>query len=144
MPTAWLVRSATSTCTKRADSRLVHDALHDGLTGLPNQAMFIEHANRALAQRRRGDLTQIAILAINLSASAWSTTATGTSWATNCCAGSVPTSRLLMRDGDVCARGGVTSSRCCSTVWKSSIDALRICEQLDALPAFAPDDDGQR
>ena len=30
-----------------------------------NRAMFIEHANRALAQRRRGNLRELAVLAIN-------------------------------------------------------------------------------
>ncbi len=33
-------------------TRLAHARLHDALTGLPTRALFIEHAERAMAQRR--------------------------------------------------------------------------------------------
>ena len=51
---------------KRAEQQLQHDALHDGLTGLPNQALFIEHLRQALAQRDRDANFQFAVLALNL------------------------------------------------------------------------------
>ena len=51
---------------KRAEQQLQHDALHDGLTGLPNQALFIEHLRQALAQRARDANFQFAVLALNL------------------------------------------------------------------------------
>jgi diguanylate cyclase (GGDEF)-like protein/PAS domain S-box-containing protein len=52
---------------KRAEQQLLHDALHDDLTGLPNQALFIEHLRQALAQRGRGEGGhRFAVLAVNL------------------------------------------------------------------------------
>ncbi|HEY6119030.1 MAG TPA: EAL domain-containing protein [Pyrinomonadaceae bacterium] len=35
---------------KRAEERLVHDAFHDALTGLPNRVMFMDHLKRSLGQ----------------------------------------------------------------------------------------------
>ena len=51
---------------KRAEQQLQHDAMHDGLTGLPNQALFIEHLRQALAQRERDPNFHFAVLALNL------------------------------------------------------------------------------
>ncbi|THF65405.1 EAL domain-containing protein [Pseudothauera rhizosphaerae] len=51
---------------RQAQQRLLHDALHDGLTGLPNRALFIEHLNSALGQQRRNDDFRFAVLTINL------------------------------------------------------------------------------
>jgi diguanylate cyclase (GGDEF)-like protein/PAS domain S-box-containing protein len=33
---------------KRAEEQLIHNALHDALTGLPNRALFLEHLRRAI------------------------------------------------------------------------------------------------
>ncbi|MDR1854260.1 MAG: EAL domain-containing protein [Azoarcus sp.] len=51
---------------KRAEQQLLHDAMHDSLTGLPNQALFIEHLRQAFAQRSRDPNFRFAVLAINL------------------------------------------------------------------------------
>jgi len=41
---------------KRAEEKLLHDALHDGLTGLPNRALFMDRVGQAMAfQARRSD-----------------------------------------------------------------------------------------
>ena len=50
---------------KEAETRLAHLALHDHLTGLPNRALFIDRATRALELgRRRG--TGVAMLFLDL------------------------------------------------------------------------------
>jgi len=42
---------------KAAEERLLHDALHDALTGLPNRALMIDHLKLAIARtKRRSDL----------------------------------------------------------------------------------------
>ncbi len=38
---------------KRAEERLVHDALHDALTGLPNRVLFMDHLKHAVERARR-------------------------------------------------------------------------------------------
>ncbi|BAL26166.1 EAL domain-containing protein [Azoarcus sp. KH32C] len=51
---------------KLAEMRLQYDALHDGLTSLPNRALFLEHVRSALAQQQHADSQNFAVLAINL------------------------------------------------------------------------------
>lgn len=38
---------------KRAEEQLIHNALHDALTGLPNRALFLEHLRRAIGHSPR-------------------------------------------------------------------------------------------
>ena len=51
---------------KRVEQQLHHDAMHDIVTGLPNQPLFIEHLQHALAQRERDLHFRFAVLALNL------------------------------------------------------------------------------
>jgi diguanylate cyclase (GGDEF)-like protein/PAS domain S-box-containing protein len=50
---------------KRLEEQLMHDALHDPLTGLANRTLFRDHVERALAGRRRRR-TKVAILFLDL------------------------------------------------------------------------------
>ena len=49
-----------------AQSQLVHDALHDALTGLPNRTLLMERIHQALKRRRQESEAFIAILFIDL------------------------------------------------------------------------------
>jgi diguanylate cyclase (GGDEF)-like protein/PAS domain S-box-containing protein len=51
---------------KLAEAQLVHDALYDSLTGLPNRALFVEHLRSALGQQQRAPQHLFAVLAINI------------------------------------------------------------------------------
>ena len=51
---------------KRAEEQLLHDALHDGLTGLANRALFVEHLQKALSQAARKDGNLFAVLHVNI------------------------------------------------------------------------------
>ncbi len=54
-----------TTDQKRLEERLVHDALHDPLTGLANRVLFRDHVERALAARRRRG-ANVAVLFLDL------------------------------------------------------------------------------
>ncbi|MCL4836627.1 MAG: EAL domain-containing protein [Thermoanaerobaculia bacterium] len=51
---------------KAAERQLLHDALHDGLTGLANRTLFLDRLSVALAARRRGEPAPFAVLFLDL------------------------------------------------------------------------------
>jgi diguanylate cyclase (GGDEF)-like protein/PAS domain S-box-containing protein len=51
---------------KRAEERLVHDALHDALTGLANRALFLDRLERVLTRARRRKDYNWAVLFLDL------------------------------------------------------------------------------
>ncbi|MFL5776497.1 MAG: diguanylate cyclase domain-containing protein, partial [Chloroflexota bacterium] len=54
-----------TTDRKRLESRLIHDALHDPLTGLANRVLVRDHLERALARHRRSP-GSVALLFVDL------------------------------------------------------------------------------
>jgi PAS domain S-box-containing protein/diguanylate cyclase (GGDEF)-like protein len=50
---------------KEAEARLSYDALHDPLTGLPNQVLLLDRVARALTRARRSG-TKVAVLSVEL------------------------------------------------------------------------------
>ena len=54
------------TARKRAEEQLVHDASHDGLTGLPNRALFRERASLAIRRFHRDGRRGSAIMFLDL------------------------------------------------------------------------------
>ncbi|PYT02228.1 MAG: PAS domain S-box protein [Acidobacteria bacterium] len=51
---------------KASEERIIHEAFHDLLTGLPNRALFIEHLNKAIAHAERHDNKLYALLFLDL------------------------------------------------------------------------------
>ena len=51
---------------KRAEERLLHDAFHDALTGLPNRALFMDHLKLTIARAKRRDEQMFAVLFLDL------------------------------------------------------------------------------
>ncbi|HEV2147221.1 MAG TPA: EAL domain-containing protein [Longimicrobiaceae bacterium] len=51
---------------KRVEERLLHDALHDALTGLPNRPFFMERLGQAMARATRRAADSIAVLFMDL------------------------------------------------------------------------------
>ncbi|MEM9002760.1 MAG: EAL domain-containing protein [Cyanobacteria bacterium P01_F01_bin.86] len=51
---------------KRAEQRLMHDALHDALTQLPNRTLFSERIEHSLQRQKRNSNYQFAVLFIDL------------------------------------------------------------------------------
>lgn len=51
---------------ERAEQRLTYQAMHDGLTGLPNRARMLERLQRAMARYYRNPESQFAVLFLDL------------------------------------------------------------------------------
>ena len=54
------------TARKRAEEQLLHDALFDALTQLPNRTLFLDHLGLAMEQARRRKSSTVALLFIDL------------------------------------------------------------------------------
>jgi len=54
------------TARKTAEEKLLHDALHDGLTGLPNRALFLDRLGQAMAFSRRREDFRFAVLFLDV------------------------------------------------------------------------------
>ena len=54
------------TTRKSYEEQLVHDALHDSLTGLPNRALLLDRIDLALKQSRRSNSARFAVLFLDL------------------------------------------------------------------------------
>ncbi len=54
------------TARKRAEEQLLHDALFDALTQLPNRTLFLDHLGLAMEQARRRKSSVVALLFIDL------------------------------------------------------------------------------
>lgn len=57
---------ADVTARKLAEERLLHDALHDSLTGLPSRTLFLDRAGHAIDRSRRGQSRTFAVLFLDL------------------------------------------------------------------------------
>lgn len=51
---------------KRSEEQALHDALHDGLTGLPNRALFLDRVEQAIERNKRNPERLYAILHMDL------------------------------------------------------------------------------
>lgn len=51
---------------RRNERRLIHDAAHDGLTGLPNRALFLARLQHAVLRRKRNAAFKFAVLFMDL------------------------------------------------------------------------------
>jgi diguanylate cyclase (GGDEF)-like protein/PAS domain S-box-containing protein len=54
------------TLRKQAEAQILHDALHDPLTGLPNRTLYLDRLGQAVARRRRRDESRFAVLFLDL------------------------------------------------------------------------------
>ncbi len=59
-----LMRDITS--LKRAQERLMHDSVHDSLTGLPNQELFLDRLQGAITRSAEGQASRPTVLIIDI------------------------------------------------------------------------------
>ena len=63
--TGGIVSFRDVTNRKRVEEELIHLSLHDGLTGIPNRAFFLENLSKAVARARRAD-RRLAVLLLDV------------------------------------------------------------------------------
>ncbi|MEP6923329.1 MAG: EAL domain-containing protein [Pyrinomonadaceae bacterium] len=61
-----VVNSRNVTDRRRVEDRMLHDAFHDALTGLPNRALFLDHLKLTLSRAKRSESLLFAVLFIDL------------------------------------------------------------------------------
>jgi diguanylate cyclase (GGDEF)-like protein/PAS domain S-box-containing protein len=61
-----VLNSHDITDRKRAEEKLLHDALHDELTGLPNRALFMDRLRQSMERSRREPARMTAVLFLDL------------------------------------------------------------------------------
>jgi len=54
------------TSRKLMELQLRHDAFHDGLTGLPNRALFLDRLNQSIARMKRNETYEYAVLLLDI------------------------------------------------------------------------------
>lgn len=60
------IYAADVTERKRMEEQLLHDALHDSLTGLPNRALFLDRLSQALARGKRDHTGFFAVMLVDI------------------------------------------------------------------------------
>ena len=91
---------------RRAEQRLLHDAFHDPLTGLPNRTLFVDHLDRALDRARRTAGELFSVLFIDIDRFKLVNDSLGHEAGDQLLIGFAQRLRRIVRSGDVVARIG--------------------------------------
>ncbi|MCG5494312.1 EAL domain-containing protein [Ectothiorhodospira variabilis] len=90
---------------RRIQERLRHDALHDGLTGLPNRTLFLDRLTQAIYRARRADF-EFAVLFLDLDDFKTINDSLGHAMGDRVLVQAAERLRRLLRPGDTVARLG--------------------------------------
>jgi diguanylate cyclase (GGDEF)-like protein len=63
---SWIILLTDRTRLKQAEAQLSHNALHDGLTALPNRILLLDRLNHAIRNAQRDENHKFAILSLDL------------------------------------------------------------------------------
>jgi diguanylate cyclase (GGDEF)-like protein/PAS domain S-box-containing protein len=119
---------------KRAERALAHQALHDGLTGLPNRALLLDRLDHALLQHDRR-LGAVAVLMVDLDHFKLVNDGLGHSAGDTLLVDVAARLSAAVRPGDtVCRLGGDEFVVCCEDV-AGPDDAMEVADRV--LAAFA-------
>ena len=91
---------------RRAEEQLLHDAMHDGLTGLPNRALFLDRLKLAIARAKRRDTYHFSVLFLDLDRFKTINDSLGHLIGDQLLVGIARRLETCLRDGDTAARLG--------------------------------------
>lgn len=114
---------------KRLQEDLHYQATHDGLTGLANRWMFMQHFEHGIQRARRSG-QRMALLLLDLDEFKDVNDSHGHAAGDQVLIEMARRLRSSLRTGDVIARLGVTSSRCCCPtcpLWTTCSRSHRSC-----------------
>ena len=115
---------------KITEQQLLHDAMHDALTGLPNWALFMDRLGISIAQSRRQESPMFAVLFLDLDRFKNVNDSLGHTMGDKLLVAIAKRLRTLLRPGDTVARlGGDEFAVLISTIDAPS-DATRIAERI--------------
>lgn len=115
---------------KRAEARLVHDAFHDGLTGLPNRALFLDHLKLAVARHGRREYSLFAVLFLDLDRFKVVNDSLGHHVGDQLLIAASDRLRICLRPGDTIARLGGDEFTILLEDLKSIDEAVNIAERI--------------
>ena len=115
---------------KMTEQQLLHDALHDALTGLPNWALFMDRLGIAIAQYRRRQEDMFAVLFLDLDRFKNVNDSLGHTVGDRLLVAIARRLRKMMRPGDTVARLGGDEFAVLINAVEEPSDATRIAERI--------------
>lgn len=115
---------------KRAEEQLVHDALHDALSGLPNRAFFMSLLDRAIKRMQRHPTYMFAVLFVDLDRFKLVNDSLGHGVGDQLLVGVAARLHGCLRPGDVVARLGGDEFTILLEDIRDASDATRVAERI--------------
>ncbi|MGH9945361.1 MAG: putative bifunctional diguanylate cyclase/phosphodiesterase, partial [Pyrinomonadaceae bacterium] len=115
---------------KHAEERLLHDAFHDALTGLPNRALFVDHLQLAIERGRRHEGHLFAVLFLDLDRFKLVNDSLGHMTGDNLLVLAAQRLKEAVRPGDTVARLGGDEFTIMLEDLADLADAVRIAERI--------------
>lgn len=115
---------------KRAEEQLLHDALHDGLTGLANRTLFINHLQKSIERGKRSNSVQYAVLFLDFDRFKVVNDSLGHAEGDNLLKQIARRLENLLRSGDLLARLGGDEFTILLTELNTPDDAVMVAERI--------------
>ena len=115
---------------KMTEQQLLHDAMHDALTGLPNWALFMDRLGIAIAQSKRSESHLFAVLFLDLDRFKNVNDSLGHTLGDKLLVAIARRLRKMMRPGDTVARLGGDEFAVLINAVEVPSDATRIAERI--------------
>ena len=115
---------------KRAEEKMLHDALHDGLTGLANRTLFVNHLQKAIERGKRSSQALYAVLFLDFDRFKVINDSLGHAQGDNLLKQIARRLENLLRGGDLLARLGGDEFTILLNELDETNDAVMIAERI--------------